>query len=158
MLNNLSGVTELSGGHLGFSTFLGPSSRWNYQANWGVWGKAPELTTNTCFVSKVEKDCTCHVDDCWWCAKEHRSWNTKKAENPRINAFQLWCWKRLLRVPWTARRSNQLILKEINPEYSLEGLMPNLKLQYFSHLMWSAVSLEKTLMLGKIEGRSRRGR
>ena len=63
MLNNLSGVTELSGGHLGFSTFLGPSSRWNYQANWGVWGKAPELTTNTCFVSKVEKDCTCHVDE-----------------------------------------------------------------------------------------------
>ena len=83
------------------------------------------------------------------------SWTVKKAERQRINAFELWCWRRLLRVPWTARRSNQSILKVINPEYSLEGLM--LKLQYFGHLMRRANSLDKTLMLGKIEGRSRRG-
>ena len=84
------------------------------------------------------------------------SWTIKKAEHQRIDAFELWCWRRLLRVPWTARRSNQSVLKEINPEYSLEGLM--LKLQYFGHLMQRADSLEKTLMLGKIEGRRRRGR
>ena len=84
------------------------------------------------------------------------SWTIKKAEHWRIDAFELWCWRRLLRVPWTARTPNQSILKEINPEYSLEGLM--LKLQYFGHLMWRADSLEKTLMLGKIEGRKRRGR
>ena len=84
------------------------------------------------------------------------SWTIKKAEHLRINAFKVWCWKRLLRVPWTARRSNQSILKEINPEYSLERLM--LKPQYFGHLMWRRTdSLEKTLMLGKIEGRRRRG-
>ena len=82
----------------------------------------------------------------------------KKAERQRIDAFQLWCWRRLLRVPWTARRSNQSIQKEIGPEYSLEGLMLKLKLQYFGHLMWRADSLEKTLMLGKIEGGRRRGR
>ena len=81
------------------------------------------------------------------------SWTTKKAERRRIDAFELWCRRRLLRVPWTARRSNQSILKEINPEYSLEGLMPKLKLQYFGHLMQSTDSLEKTLMLGKIVGR-----
>ena len=80
----------------------------------------------------------------------------KKAKRWRIDAFELWCWRRLLRVPWTARRSNQSILKEINPEYSLEGLMLKLKLQYFGHLMWRNVSLEKTLMLGKIEGGRRR--
>ena len=79
-----------------------------------------------------------------------------KAEHRRICAFKLWCWRRLLRVPWTARRSNQPTLKEINPEYSLEGLMLKLKLQYFGHLMRSADSLEKTMMLGKIEGRKRR--
>ena len=84
------------------------------------------------------------------------SWTIKKAECRRIDAFELWCWRRLLRVPWTARRSNQSILKEINPEYSLERLMLKLKLQYFGHLMWRADSLEKTLMLGKIEGRRRR--
>ena len=84
-------------------------------------------------------------------------WTIKKAECWRINAFELWCWKRLLRVPWTARRSNQSILKEINPEYSLEGLMLKLKLQYFGQLMRSADSLEKTLMLGKIKGKRRRG-
>ena len=85
------------------------------------------------------------------------SWTIKKAEHQRIDASELWCWRRLLRVPWTARRSSQSILKEINPEYSLEGLMLKLKLQYFGHLMQRANSLEKTLMLGKIEGR-RRGR
>jgi len=85
------------------------------------------------------------------------SWTIKKAEHWRIDAFELWCWRRLLRVPWTARRSNQSILKEISPEYSLEGLMLKLKLQYFSHLMRRTDSLEKTLMLGKIEGRGRRG-
>ena len=86
------------------------------------------------------------------------SWTIKKAECQRIDAFELWCWRRLLRVPWTARRSNQSILKEISPEYSFEGLMPKLKLQYFGHLMWRADSFEKTLMLGKTEGRRRRER
>ena len=86
------------------------------------------------------------------------SWTIKKAQRWRIDAFELWCWRRLLRVPWTAKRSNQSILKEIRPGYSLEGLMLKLKLQYFGHLMWRADSLEKTLMLGKIEGRRRRGR
>ena len=85
------------------------------------------------------------------------SWTIKKAVRWRIDAFKLWCWRRLFRVPWTARRSNQSILKEINTEYSLGGLMLKLKLQYFGHLMWRANSLEKTLMLGKIEGRKRRG-
>ena len=85
------------------------------------------------------------------------SWIIKKAECQRIDAFELWCWRRLLRLPWTARRSNQSILKEIRPEYSLEGLMLKLKLQYFSHLMRGTDSLEKTLMLGKIEGGRRRG-
>ena len=85
------------------------------------------------------------------------SWIIKKAEHRRIDAFELWYWKRLLRVPWTARRSNQSILKEISPEFSLEGLMLKLKLQYFGHLMRRADSFEKTLMLGKIEGRRRRG-
>ena len=81
----------------------------------------------------------------------------KKAECQRIGAFEMWCWRRLLRVPWTARRSNQSILKEISPEYSLEGLMLKLKLQFFGHLMWRPHTLEKTLILGKIEGRRRRG-
>ena len=85
------------------------------------------------------------------------SWTVKKAEWWRIDAFELWCWRRLLRVPWTARRSNQSTLKEISPEYSLEGLMLRLKPQYFGHLMQRTDSLEKTLMLGKIEGRRRRG-
>ena len=84
------------------------------------------------------------------------SWTIKKAKCQRINAFELWCWRRLLWVPWTARRSNQSILKQISPEYSLEGLMLKLKLQYFGHLMWGTNSLEKSLMLGKIEGRRRR--
>ena len=86
----------------------------------------------------------------------YESWTIKRAECRRIDAFELWCWRRLLRVPWTARRSNQSTLKEISPEYSLEGLMLKLKLQYFGHLMPRANS-EKTLMLGKIEGRRRRG-
>ena len=85
------------------------------------------------------------------------SWTVKKAECQRIDAFELWCWRRLLRVPWTARRSNQSILKEISPGSSLEGLMLKLKLQYFGHLMWRVDSLEKTLMLGGIGGRRRRG-
>ena len=85
------------------------------------------------------------------------SWTIKKAERRRIDAFELWCWRRLLRVIWTARRSNQSILKEISPEYSSEGLMLKVKLQYFGHLIRRADSLEKTLMLGKIEGRRRRG-
>ena len=86
------------------------------------------------------------------------SWTIKKAEHRRIDAFELWCWRRLLRVPWTARKSNQSILKEISPGYSLEGLMLKLKCQYFGHLMRRADSFEETLMLGKIEGRRRRGR
>ena len=86
------------------------------------------------------------------------SWTIKKTERRRIDAFERWCWRRLLRVPWTATRSNQSILKEINPEYSLEGLMLKLKLQYFGHLIRRTDSLEKTLMLGKIKGGRRRGR
>ena len=86
----------------------------------------------------------------------YESWTIKKAEHQSIDDFELWCW-RLLRVPWTARRYNQSILKEMSPEYSLEGLMLKLKLQYFGHLMWRTDSLEKILMLGKIEGRRRRG-
>ena len=85
------------------------------------------------------------------------NWTIKSTECQRIDAFELWCWRRLLRVPWTARRSNQSILKEISPEYSLKGLMLKLKLQYFGHLMRRADSFEKTLMLGKIEGRRREG-
>ena len=88
---------------------------------------------------------------------ECESWTIKKAECQRIDAFELWCWRRLLRVPWTARRSNQLILKEICPEYSLEGLMLKLKLQYFSHMMQRTNSLEKTFMVGKIVDRRKRG-
>ena len=86
------------------------------------------------------------------------SWTVKKAEGQRIDTFELWCWRRLLRAPWTARKSNQSILKEISPEYSLEGLMVKLKLQYFGHPMWRTVSLGKTLMLGRIESKRRRGR
>ena len=85
------------------------------------------------------------------------TWTIKKDEHQRTDAFELWCWRRLLRVPWTARRSNQFILKEISPEYSLEGLILKLKFQYFGHLMQRTDSLEKTLILGKIEGRKRRG-
>ena len=88
---------------------------------------------------------------------EYETWTIKKAEHRRIDAFELWCWRRLLRTPWTARRSNQFILKEISPGCSLEGLMLKLKLQYFGHLMRRADSFEKTLMLAKIEGRRRRG-
>ena len=93
---------------------------------------------------------------CWEYGCE--SWTIKKAEHWRTDAFELWCWRRLLRVPWTARISNQSILKEIGPEYSLKGLMLKLKLQFFGHLMWRPDSLEKTWMLGKIEGGRRRGR
>ena len=85
------------------------------------------------------------------------SWTIKRADGQRVDAFELWCWRRLLRVPWTARRSNQSILREINPGYSLEGLMLKLKLQYYGHLMQTANSLEKSLVLGNIDGRRRRG-
>ena len=87
---------------------------------------------------------------------ECESWTIKKGESQKIDAFELWCWRRCLRIPWTARRSKQSILKEINPEYSLEGMMLKLKLQYFDYLMWRTDSLEKTLMLGKTEGGRRR--
>ena len=105
------------------------------------------LLTKVCLVKAMVFPVVMYRRECW----------TIKAEHRRIDAFELWCWKRLLRVPWTARRSSQPFLKEISPEYSLEGLMLKLKLQYFGHLMQRADSLEKTLMLGKIEGR-RRGR
>ena len=92
------------------------------------------------------------------CGLPSESWTVKKPEHQRIDAFELWCWRRLLKVPWTARRSNQSILREINPEYSLERLMLKLKLQYFGHLMCTDDLLEKSLMLGKVKGRRRRGR
>ena len=98
------------------------------------------------------------VSSCFlWLMHACESWTIKKAEHWRIDVFQLWCWRKLLRVPWTARRSNQSILKEINNEYSSEGLMLKLELQYLDHLMWTADSLEKTLMLQKIEGKRRMG-
>ena len=107
------------------------------------------LSTKICLVKAV-------VFPAVMCGCE--SWTTNKAEHWRIDAFELWCWRRLLRVPWTGRRSNQSVLKEISPGCSMEGLMFKLKLQYFYHLMWRTDSFEKTLMLGKIEGRRRRGR
>ena len=107
------------------------------------------LPTNVCLVKAMVFPVVMHGCE---------SWTIKKTEHQRINAFELWCWRRLLRVPWTARTSNQSIRKEMSPEYSLEGLMWKLKLQYFVHLMRRTDSLEKTLMLGKIEGRRRRGR
>jgi len=112
-------------------------------------GKDTTLTTKVCLVKAMVFPV--FVYGC-------ESWTIKKAESRSIDVFELWCWRRLLRVPWTARRSNQSILKEISSEYSLEGLMLKLKLQYFGHLMQRADSLEKTLMLGKIEGRRRRGK
>ena len=107
------------------------------------------LLTNICIVKAMVFPTVMYRSD---------SWTIKKAECQRIDAFILWCWRRLLRVPWTARKSNQSILKEINPEYSLEGLMLKLQLQYFGHLMRRTDSLKKTLILRKIEGRRRRGR
>ena len=106
------------------------------------------LTTNVCLVKAMVFPVVMYGRE---------SWTVKKAELRRIDGFELWCWRRLLRVPWTARRSNQFILKEINPGISLEGMMLKLKLQYFGHLMRRVDSLEKTLMLGGIEGRRRRG-
>ena len=106
------------------------------------------LSTKVCLVKAMVFPVVMYRCECW---------TIRKAECQRIDAFELWCWRRLLRVPWTARSSNQSILKEISPEYSLEGLMLKLKLQYFGHLMRRVDSLEKTLMLGKIEGRRRRG-
>ena len=106
------------------------------------------LPTNVCIVKAIVSSVVMY---------RRERWTIKKAEHCRIDAFQLWCWRRLLRVPWTARRSDQSIPKEISPEYSLEGLMLKLKLQYFGYLMQRTVSLEKTLLLGKIEGGKRRG-
>ena len=106
------------------------------------------LCTNICLVKAMVSPVVMY---------ECESWTVKKAEHWKIDAFELWCWRRLLRVPWTARRSNQSILKEVSPECSLEGLMLKLKLQYFDHLMWRVDLLEKTLMLGGIGGRRRRG-
>ena len=106
------------------------------------------LPTNVCLVKAMVFPVVMYICE---------SWTIKKAECGRIDAFELWCWRKLLRVPWTSRRSNQSTLKEIGPEYSLEGLMLKLKLQYFGHLTRRAESLEKALMLGKIEGRRRRG-
>ena len=108
------------------------------------------LPTNVCLVKAMVFPVVMYGYGC-------ESWTIKKAEHRRIDAFELWCWRRLLRVPWPARRSNQSILKEISPGCSLEGLMLKLKLQYFGYLMWRADSFEKTLMLGMIEGRRRRG-
>ena len=130
-------------------------SRLNHKA-WGSEGRVtsgtdPTLTSYPVFSLPVGDSSPVVIYGC-------ESWTTKKAEHWRIDAFKLWCWRRLLRVPWTARRSSQSILKEISPGCSLEGLMLKLKLQYFGHLMWRAESFEKTLMLGKIEGRRRRGR
>ena len=106
------------------------------------------MPTNVCLVKAMVFPVVMHGCE---------SWTIMKAERQRIEAFELWCWRRLLRVPWTARRSNQSILKEISPEYSLEGIMLKLKLQYFGHLIQRDGSFEKTLMLGKFEGRRRRG-
>ena len=114
-----------------------------------IWGSQFTLPTKVCLVKAMVFPIVMYG-----CG----SWTIKKADHRRIDAFELWCWRRLLRVPWTARRSYQSILKEISPGCSLEGLMLKLKLQYFGHLMRRADSLEKTLMLGKIEGRRRRGR
>ena len=107
------------------------------------------LPTKVCIVKAMVFSVVMHGCKCW---------TIKKTEHRETDAFELWCWRRLLRVPWTVRRSSQSILKEINPEYSLEGLMLRLTLQYFGHLMWRANSVEKTLMLGEIEGKRRRGR
>ena len=112
-------------------------------------GKGITLLTKVCIVKAMVFPVVMY---------RRESWTVKQAEHWRTDAFELWCWRRLLRVPWTARRSNQSIVKEINPEYSLAGLMLKLKLQYFGHLRWTADSLEKILMLGNIEGRRRRGR
>ena len=120
-----------------------------WQTSTAIWeSRDITLLTNVCLVKAMVYPVVMY---------RRESWTIKKAEHQRIDAFKLWCWRRLLRIPWTARRSNQSILKEINPEYSLEGLMLKLKLQYFGHLMGRANSLEKTLMLGKTEGRRRRG-
>ena len=119
-------------------------------SKWLQWGYVPINKLNYCYIEN-----TFNTPNQW---NEWESWAIKKSECRRTDAFKLWCWGRLLRVPWTTSRSNQSILKEINPEYSLEGLMLKLKLQYFGHLMQRASSLEKTLILGKSEGRKRKGR
>ena len=121
--------------------------------------KSRDITSSTKVQKKTQKTTKVHLVKAMVFSVVmygYESWTVKKAEHQRIDAFELWCWRRLLRVPWTARRSNQSILKEISPEYSLEGLMLKLKLQFFGYLMWRTVSLEKTLMSGKIEGGRRR--
>ena len=149
--------------------------QWQIVFSWAL--KSPSMVTaavelkDTCSLEETNLDSILKSKDITLPTKVHivqamvfpvvmygcESWTIKKAKHWRIDAFELWCWRRLLRVSWTARRSNQSILREINSEYSLEGLMVKLKLQYFGHLMWRVNSLEKTLMLGKIEGRRRRG-
>ena len=121
---------------------------------WISWGWTPAKNKDTTLLTKVHI-VTAMVFPVVMYGCEH--WTVNKAKHQRIDAFKLWCWRRLLRVPWTTRRSNQSILKEINPEYSLEGMTLKLKLQYFGHPMGRADSLEKTMMLGKIESRRRRG-
>ena len=150
---NHAGPSSLSGAELK-CTWLGPWHTWgqgqcyNLPGNNHVWCPAHgNIHSNGQHRDHRYNELIMHGGE---------SWTRKKAELWRINAFELWCWRRLLRVPWTARRSNQSILKEISPEYSLEWLMLKLKLQYFGHLMWRTDSLEKTLMLGKIEGGRRR--
>ena len=137
---------EGNGNPLQYSCLANPMDR----GAWCPWGRKQSDTTEQlhffCFFSLS------HVVMYGW-----ESWTIRKAEPRKVDAFELWCWKRLLRVPWTARTFNQSIIKEISPGCSLEGLMLRLKLQHFGHLMWRAESLEKTLMLGKIEGRRRRG-
>ena len=129
-----------------------PSNSWLFETPWTVAHQAP-LSMGFPRQNIGEANITERQ-----LLKGAESWTVKKAERRRIDAFELWCWRRLLRVPWTARRSNQSILKEISPECSLEGMMLKLKLQSFGHLMWRTDLLEKTLMMGKIGGRRRRGR
>ena len=135
---------------------------------WGTGGKQSPTGVKAVPCLFLKTSCLSFISEFFWGAEVKavvfpvvmyrcESWTIKKAECRRMDAFELWCWRRLLRVPWTARRSNQSILKEIIPECSLEGLMLKLKLQYFAYLMQRADSFEKTLMLGKIEGRRRRG-
>ena len=123
----------------------------------GRFHKTGSKTGSVLFIFIIILHCipSCSLED--WQILSIQRWNIRKAKHQRIDAFKLWCWRRLLRVSWTARRSIQSILKEINTEYSLEALMLKLKLQYFGHLMWKAYSLQKTLLLGKTEGRRRRG-
>ena len=132
------------------------------------WGRQPITVTNLCSSHISLRSCTAFPETMSplssptfiWVTERENTWelDCKEGWAPKTYVFKLWCWRRVLRIPWTAMRSNQSIPKEINPEYSLKGLMVKLKFQYFGHLMWRASSLEKTLMLGKIEGKRRSGR